>query len=137
MHSFAQLDTKSTPVICAPRKRVLFTVVNFGSATHYTSNLLNTVFCIRPVCRGRPAFQSVTMYLLYHDSVYLDSSNCMTADHEDPEETEAVPSSLGEDAPSECDEQTLPVRELPCLVPDGTCCWVITNIQKGADLIDG
>ena len=77
------------------------------------------------------------MYLLYHDSVYLDSSNCMTADHEDPEETEAVPSSLGEDAPSECDEQTLPVRDLPCLVPDGTCCWVITNIQKGADLIDG
>ncbi len=60
---------------------------------------------------SRPSFQSVTMYLLYHDSVYLDSSNCMTADHEDPEETEAVPSSLGEDEPSECDEQTLPVRK--------------------------
>ena len=25
------------------------------------------------------------MYLLYHDSVYLDSSNCMTADHEEQE----------------------------------------------------
>ena len=30
---------------------------------------------------------------------------------EDPEETEAVPSLLGEDEPSECDEQTLPARK--------------------------